>query len=266
MIIKIQATYLAIYICFCLISLQYFLFLNYKFYSVLKKITFIFLICYFIFFLSLLASRTAIAAFILISFSGIIYHFYSIKKVFTGIGILGISSALLVTIFLQNPFIKERILHAFGAEQQLNWINQYGDGHSNPAEDRKIMWKSVWNAGKENWIFGVGTGDTEEKLLEEYSKVNFKAGIDAQYNAHSQFLQTWFELGLIGLIAFISCLIYPAIHAIKEKNVLCLSFLSLVFISCITEAMLERQHGIVFFSLFISLFGFHSLHTKENFK
>ena len=157
----------------------------------------------------------------------------------------------------QIPVIKERFMLALGIEQKDVWINQYGDGKGVIQDVRPLKWKCAWNVIKENWFLGVGTGDGQEELQLQYKRINFDIAFNEEYNTHNQYLQTWLGLGLVGLLLLISCLIFPAISAFQRKNYLYMSFLMLFSICCITESMLCRQNGIVFYAFFNSIFAFH---------
>lgn len=263
MLINIQATYLALYISFSILILLFFFSENRLHYSTEKKIFFYLCMGYLIFFLFLLASRMAILSMLLISFTGLIYYFYKTKKLIKGLFILGILCAFIITLISQLPFMKERFNETLGIKQETVWINQYGDGKTVSPEIRKLKWQSAWNIIKENWLLGVGTGDTQDELQIQYKNINFEAGYKTRYNAHNQYLETWLGIGIAGLLLLLTSMILPFIFALQQKNYLFASFIALFFMCCITESMLCRQNGIVFYSLFISLFSFHSINEKK---
>lgn len=258
-IIGIQHTYLALYTGFSILILFYFAIKNYSHYGWQKKICFFSLIIYLIFFMFLLASRITIAAFMIILFAGIIYYFYKANKLVKGFLLLGIIGLFFTFLIFQLPFMMERIKHTLGIEQETVWINQYGDGESVQPEMRTFVWPCARNIIEANWFCGVGTGDVQDALQIQYKNINLDAAYNSKYNAHNQYMETLLGLGVIGLFSFLSCLIIPFIHAFSNKNYLYLSFLILFSICCLTESLLGRQHGIVFYSFFTSLFAFHSL-------
>jgi O-antigen ligase len=108
-------------------------------------------------------------------------------------------------------------------------------------------------------LIGVGPGDTQDELQKCYQLDEDKNWAllyrpDFQYNAHSQYLQTFIDLGIVGLLLFLATLVVAAFIAIKHYDYLFLSFVVLFSFACLTESMLELNKGIVFFSFFISLF------------
>ena len=260
-ILKIQPTYLAIYVCFSIFILFYFLIENYSSYGRYKRTMFFCLILYLVIFLFLIASKTAIIALLIILFSGIVYYYYKIHKLLKGIFVIGIISTFFVIALFQFPLIAERFLQILGIEHQNVWINQYGDGSGKVPDARMLKWKCAWNVIKENWLLGVGTGDDQEALQIQYKNINFQEAFNAEYNAHNQYLQTWLGLGILGLISLLVCLVAQTVIAFRKRSYLYISFIALIIISCIPESMFCRQQGIVFYSLFASLFAFSGSNT-----
>lgn len=264
MVLNIQHTYLALYVCFSIFFLLHSFAENILNFSAIKKAGMLFLVLYFIFFLFLLASRAAIAAFIVVSFLGILYYFTRAKRALMGWTILAGLALFLGILIYQMPFMKERFLLTLGVEQEIVWINQYGDGISKPNEDRKLIWNAANKIIKENYLAGVGTGDVQDALQRKYKKIGFDFGYESRLNAHNQYLETWIGIGIVGFLSFIICLLVPAIRSYQENNTLYLAFIGLMAISFITECMLCRQQGVVFYAMFNSLFAFHLQKIKTD--
>lgn len=262
-IIGIQPNYLALYVSFCILTLFHFFMKNRKNYSALKQVAFISVILYHVFFLLLLSCRTPIIAVVIIVVSGMVYHFYKKKKLWNGFFLMiGVGLILMAGVY-HLPIVKERLWATFGIKQKTSWIDKYGGGVEGMVPNvRLFKWKCAWNAIEENWITGVGTGDSQDALQVQYKAANFTMAFDARYNAHNQYLDTWLEIGIMGLLIYLACLIVPAFNAWKKKQYLFLSFIILFSVCCFTESMLSRQNGIVFYTFFYSVFAFHSLKQK----
>jgi O-antigen ligase len=84
-----------------------------------------------------------------------------------------------------------------------------------------------------------------------YSHYN-KSTVGLEHNAHNQYLQTWMENGLPGLMLFLFCLLFPFLE--KKLTSTHIVFLLIFSLMCLTESIGERQKGIVFFTLFQTLF------------
>jgi O-antigen ligase len=78
------------------------------------------------------------------------------------------------------------------------------------------------------------------------------------YNTHNQFLAVAFATGAFGFIIFILFLlknIKLVISRSFEQLSIVLLFVSLMFI----ENILDRQNGIIYFSIFINYFSFYNV-------
>lgn len=242
-----HTTYLAMYCCFA------FSVLLYNFHkpmsgvgSIPKIFSIIFLVLLAIF-IVMLQVRLQLLIWIL----GLaIYLIYMLKAKFSfliSILISGIVMIPLVLGVLSIPSMRERIKEGFNYNIGERWGEQ---------QVRGLIWKSAVNVIREHPIVGVGTGCGQETLQKyymdhEYSSLIYLPG--TRYNAHNQFLEITVELGFIGLFILLLSLGTPFIKAWKEKNILYLIFFSIFILSCISESMLERQNGVVFFALFNSL-------------
>jgi O-antigen ligase len=106
---------------------------------------------------------------------------------------------------------------------------------------------------KDNFLFGVGIGDGNDVLKKYYEKYNFQHGIDRKFNSHNQFLTTSIYLGIFGFIILTIIFIELFYTAIKAKNKLLFLFSLITCCFFITESVLERQIGIVYFVFFALL-------------
>lgn len=91
------------------------------------------------------------------------------------------------------------------------------------------------------------------KFLLDRKNNHYKVAHRNEYNFHSQYLQTLAEIGIFGFLLLCIILAYPFVIAIKNRDYLTISFLFIVGSSFLTESMLERQAGVVFFAFFYAL-------------
>lgn len=106
---------------------------------------------------------------------------------------------------------------------------------------------------KENWITGVGPGNVQKDLNNCYSGYSYKNYDDyskIDYNSHNQYLDILLKYGIFGLGLFFVFLFW----GIGNTNLFYRIFLFLIVMAMLTENILERQVGIVFFTFFNSLF------------
>jgi O-antigen ligase len=161
------------------------------------------------------------------------------KKKYLGLSLF-IVAIILLTISLTNPRVNN----------YLKWRSGKELGDINIKDDRFTIWNSVNNILENNILFGVGTGDIQEALNNEYLKTGNTRLAEANTNAHNQYIEIILENGLIGLIIFLSLFGMMFYIAITEKNILFLMFILIVLFSFLFETMLNRLAGVSFFSIF----------------
>lgn len=140
---------------------------------------------------------------------------------------------------------------------QLDGDNSLGRGWGGKAI-RIAIWTCSMDIIRQHWITGVGTGDAQDSLQAAYERRKFYfASRYNTYNAHNQFIQETISHGIAGFILFTACLLAPMFMFVRDKNrqLYWLFLLSFVII-CITESILQISKGIVFYSLFNSIFAF----------
>ena len=93
--------------------------------------------------------------------------------------------------------------------------------------------------------------ESENILIQQINKYRFFA--KKKYNFHNQYLQTFATVGFFGLIILIYLLSHLFIVSIIKKDFIVSAFLFLIAMSFLTESMLERQAGVVFFTFFYLL-------------
>lgn len=120
------------------------------------------------------------------------------------------------------------------------------------------LWRAALHTIKNNFWFGVGTGDALGAQKEAYIAIDSPLTEDlrARLDAHNQFLSTFSGLGIFGFLWFLFTLIYPGIKQKKFSFAPYLAFFIIVVLSMFTENTLETQPGATFFAFFNALFLF----------
>lgn len=116
-------------------------------------------------------------------------------------------------------------------------------------------WKSaVAVIHKQDLILGAGVHRAEEEMGKEYKERGLEEHYNLKLNAHNQFLETMLGTGLLGLLMLLLIFIVSAKAAVARKDMLGILLIgNLVFHFCF-ESMLNRFHGIVFFTFFLLVF------------
>jgi hypothetical protein len=140
----------------------------------------------------------------------------------------------------------------FGIRYQLqNPLNPNG----NSILERIEYWKNASAIIKENWLFGIGTGDINDEIQKMYVKRNSPLNEDRRLRAHNSYLTFWMTFGVLGLSYFIWMQQGFFMQQWKSKNLLGLFFILISAVTFLFEDTLETQMGITYFSLFYALFS-----------
>ncbi len=103
-------------------------------------------------------------------------------------------------------------------------------------------------------LAGYGLNATESKIKEKAVKYNIYPAYGT-FNFHNQYIQFFAELGFFGLILLLLMLGFNIKNAIQAKDFVHIAFAILTITLFLTESLLSRQRGIIFFVLFYCLFN-----------
>src|SRR5690606_4992269 len=131
---------------------------------------------------------------------------------------------------------------------------------------RMLSWDASVELIKDSPLLGYGAGDTQKALNTVYKEKGYVHPLREQYNAHNQFLQSWLEKGLFGLIVFISIIgiIVQKAFINRHNRFILLSIVSVLIINALFESYLNRYSGISFFAFFCCLALTSSTEWDEN--
>ena len=118
---------------------------------------------------------------------------------------------------------------------------------------RLKIWAAIPEVVENSWLFGVGSGDAKEVLLERYKQKGLEYALQNELNAHNQYLQTLLSLGIVGLIILLAVIVMPVIQSFRERNILPMLFLIIIMSNFMVESVFERIAGVLFVSIFYSL-------------
>ncbi|OFX79104.1 MAG: hypothetical protein A2X12_10420 [Bacteroidetes bacterium GWE2_29_8] len=258
--ILFHPSYFALFINFAMLLLTYFSINNVnKVQNVTKLLLFLTLPFYSIF-LFLLNSKAGILSLILVVSVGFVYLSFVKKNILFAI-IIAIE--ILVSIGMVSkfmPFLYDRldeVKREIVASEKKNINNSetvnFESTEVTSTAARINVWKASLEVFSENILFGTGTGDIKDVLLDKYKQRNISNAFIQKLNPHNQFLQTGITFGIVGLIIFVIMFIIPFYYSIRYKDLLLFLFVLLVVFNLMVESMLEVQAGVMFFGFFNSL-------------
>jgi hypothetical protein len=124
---------------------------------------------------------------------------------------------------------------------------------------RLFFWKKGLEIFLKAPIFGYGPGGSKVEY-KEYYKTN-----ETPLFAHNQFLTQLINLGIFGFIIWITIIFYVFTQIKKELISIFIPYLVLMFLSFLSDDMLEVQAGVTIFSLIgtIMLFSDSTFTTEK---
>lgn len=209
-------------------------------------------------FLVLLSSKTVI---IVTSLIVLCFVFFSKKKYLSKKNLL----FLILIFFLVSKNVLERINIEFNktsinevlTKKEFNW-DYIWSGTSVRVLQARIFSDIMFNR---RVFYGYGLNASEELIKDEHLKYKLYSEM-VGLNFHNQYLQITADLGLLGLLLLTLILLKSGYNAMKDKDILFLSFIILVSFVFLTESFLWRQRGMVFFIITILIFNKNNLNKN----
>lgn len=160
---------------------------------------------------------------------------------------------VLSSVALLVPGSKQRILDTYH-----EWKAYEGETEKYQTNHRVYIWKDALKVIGENLWIGTGTGAANDALHDKLKdeEAEFWMGYkpytlgEKVYNYHNSFLQHLATWGIPGLLLLVSLFVVPLFQKSHFTGYL---FLWIFFVSILTESMLLRQAGSLFFASFYAL-------------
>jgi O-antigen ligase len=245
----LHPTYFGLYLVVCLLMILYF-FRSEELNSFEKRF-YNALLIYFFVFIVFLSSRITILAGAGVLFSAIDFRgsvSSADKKTVRLVALL----IALVMLYI-NPVSRFR-----GLQEPLAASMNDLPRHATSSIDirRSLLQLSSFASNDANPFVGSGTGSAEQRLRTE-GNAHGLTNVLGSYDPHNQYLYTFLEQGVIGLVVLLTMIAMPLYSSIKRGSRLYAGILLVFATVCLTESALELQKGIVLFAFFGSLLLFH---------
>jgi len=247
-------TYISMWFLFSVLFLIHFLLENKVSHS--KKIGMLFGITLLTFSSMLLSAKITVVAFF---FSLLLLVYLMLKKKLIVVFVCGLITTIFVLSLLNISFLRARFIDEFKATEFKPPVGI----RTNSLNIRVGIFECSKEIFKNNWLIGTGVGDAQAELNKCYSTFNTNVYKVDTYNSHNNYFGIAISTGSIGLFAFIFMLLFHIRESIKHGNTLFLIFLLFVIICMVPENILSRNHGVVFYSIFSSLFSKRNLENNH---
>lgn len=249
-IIELHPTYFTIYIFLACI----FLFeLFYKTIKTKQRLIILLLIVYFFVFIGFLSSLMGI----LLMFSLVFYE--SIKFIYR-------NKKFKRNLALFSVVILGMVFTLVKAGERRKFAYYYADFKLSDLKDKTILNNKkplrfvlidiFISQTQKDILLGQGIGDLKDYTNTKY--INYVIQKDVQYfkdhNYHNQYIQYFGYFGIIGGSLFLIILLSSIFQAFKVKDEEALKFILICSLFFLTESIMERHKGIVYFSLWFFFF------------
>lgn len=181
-----------------------------------------------------------------------LYILFKDKKFKIAISIISIIAISGIVIFSTSDFLNQKFTSVF--EEGIKPTDT--EEERNALTIRLAKWESSLDVIKENPILGTGPGDTKYDLIKSYKKNGYPYLANQGYNAHNQYFEFLIAFGVLGLLLFLTILAKFTIKGIKTSNILLLSLIAIIFLAGLSESILDRQQGIMFFSFLLPILSY----------
>ena len=161
--------------------------------------------------------------------------------------------------YVKNPGLRVRILKILKGYEVYKKL---GDPSGSSVMQRIEYSRGSLNLIKKNFWFGVGTGDIEDALIQQYKDMNSELKTEFMFHAHNQYFAIFIAFGIFGFLWFLFALVYPPFALGKFQDYFFTAFFLIITLSMFSDDTLETQAGATLFAFFYSFLLFGK--TKEN--
>jgi len=151
--------------------------------------------------------------------------------------------------YVKNPGLRTRILKII---MGYDVYKKTGDPSGSSVMQRIEYSKASIKLISKNFFTGVGTGDIENKLINQYTQMGSELKAKFRFHAHNQFLAIFITFGIFGFLWFIFALVYPAIRLKGFNDYFFASFFLIIIFSMFSDDTIETQAGATLFAFFYS--------------
>ncbi|WP_225035909.1 O-antigen ligase family protein [Winogradskyella sp. SM1960] len=230
-----------------------------------KNITLnIILLAFFVFFLFLLGNKTSVFILFILSVLFAFQRNTLFNSIWKKVTIIVVGIILVISAY-NMPGIQKRVdvlvkTTDFNIE---TIITKNSVTHTkNTLEHRLLINYITINEVVDNFPFGVGTGDYQDVLNNNYDAINFKQGICHEFNNHNQYLSEFLKTGILSGTVFL-LLMFSLIRQSNFNNQYYIYIVLSFAVACLFESYLDRQHGVVIFAFIIPLFLKYEIENKS---
>ena len=192
--------------------------------------------------------RSGIIALYAMMFMEVLIYFFKDKSYKKGLFAVLLILISGITMMYFSPSLRNKMINT---QQDLSVLQNEGNANNNSLATRFVSYEIAFDLFKENIFLGCGLGDLEIKNTKLFHEKHPEIAIPII--PHNQFLYYLASMGIIGLLAFTFCFFFPLFYARNYRNEFLLMVYVTLFLSFITEPMIENQLGVACTVIFVIL-------------
>jgi O-antigen ligase len=197
-------------------------------------------------FLVMIAARSLIAIVALIIIAFYVNNAFQ-RSNLVGLAKMGIFITIIGALSFSLPVTRERF--------EMLYEGSYS--FSTFSIDRFIIWSTAMGEilrEPQGYLFGKGTGSSEATMGRAYDRARINWEFEKKVNTHNQYLNFLMEFGFVGLMIILIWFVIVMKQSLQQSNYLGFALMAFFAASMFFENYLNRQKGVVFFSLFFCLY------------
>jgi hypothetical protein len=203
------------------------------------------------FFIILSESRLGLIGLVLIS----AWEVIKLARAFKSKWIIPVAAALFLGMVLLVYNFMPRVVNRVSTtiETVLQPIDSNSDEKAIERSARSYLWGSSIELIKENFWFGVGTGDVKDVFVQRNSEKGYSRFVELRLNSHNQFFNSHIALGVFGslflLLSIVTNLMRQKSDPLRSWRT---GIVFVLFLAMLPESMLESQAGIIPYAFLLS--------------
>jgi len=173
---------------------------------------------------------------------------------------ISITTALILgaILIISIPRTKERFAELLNIGNTITSVEK-----ETSISMRVTIYKSVKDLVIQSPLLGYGIGDYNDKLRVKNKEEGYINLSKKSYNAHNQYLSFLLIGGALCLLPFLFMISKNIIMAIHTNNHVLVLIIILFSVVMLTENILERENGVIFFSLFLNFFALKNYYNID---
>jgi O-antigen ligase len=152
-----------------------------------------------------------------------------------------------IGMYFGSQSLQNRIQNSI-KDVQVVWNNKNPNDYSFAM--RVQAWQNALDVLSDNWILGVGIGDSEKILFENFKSFNPNIEEKNRKNPHFQLIESMVQSGFLSAVTYLGIFISLFVFYRKKSPMAVVISMMLLLASCF-ESILERQASVACFAVFI---------------